>query len=271
MNNPLEVKPVSALKMMSPLIIFIVIAAAWSMYWFTVRQQTQDTVARYVGKGLPLSCTEQAWGGYPFRITFDCSGVNLTVNESPLTADKLRLILQPWNTNHIIGALFGPITYNDMVLNGDAIRISHRSENGKLALASLIAENQTLTIDEKKQFKIAKVSGHARSKDQSNLIEYTGLLEQITMDKLALDNFKLDGTYDPSATVQNDLVLNTEPSEYLDAIWMVQSLADLGDTEMNAAEAVIKPLLKSNNNKLLIQRKDGIWYWGPFPLQKQGN
>lgn len=268
MNDPLEVKRVSALKMMTPLIIFIVIAVAWSAYWYMARQQAQQTFADFRAETKRLECEQESWGGYPFRITFDCTGMSLPIDTEALSANKLRLLVQPWNTNHVIGALFGPVTFRGMTLDGDAIRFSHRTEDGKLALASLITENQTLTLADQKQFRIAKASAHMRPMQDTTTVEYTAILEQITLEELALDSFKLDGTYDPAAKGPNYLVLLSEASEYLDAIWMVQRLANLKDPEMHAADAIIRPLLKSNNNKLAIQRKNGIWYWGPFPLQK---
>jgi hypothetical protein len=76
----------------------------------------------------------------------------------------------------------------------------------------------------------------------------------------------VDGTVDPASWRNGGLSLMSEPSNYLDAIWMVQKLAKLDDAEMQAADALLRPLLRQNGNKLPIDLKDGVWYWGPFPL-----
>ncbi|NNJ73852.1 MAG: DUF2125 domain-containing protein [Anderseniella sp.] len=268
MNNPLEIKRTSPLKMMAPLIVFLCIALAWSVYWYIALGKAKQKLATLEATHISLKCSERSWGGYPFRIHFDCAGVSAELAGSAITADKLRLIGQAWNPSHIIGALFGPVTIDNVKISGDPIRFSHRVKNGKLALASLLAENQTIVTTDDKQLTVAKTEAHLRPTTDTDRFDLAITLSALSTEKAQLDSFMITGTVADEVPREGNFNLLSEPSEYLDAIWIVQYLSDLGDTEMNAAQAVITPLLKANDNKLPIQLKDQIWYWGPFPVTK---
>ena len=266
MNNPLEIKRVSPLKMMAPLIVFLCIALAWSVYWYIALGKAKQKLATLEATHVSLKCDERSWGGYPFRIHFDCAGVSAELAGSAITADKLRLIGQAWNPSHIIGALFGPVTIDNVKISGDPIRFSHRVKNGKLALASLLAENQTIVTTNAKQLTVAKTEAHLRPATDTDRFDLAITLSALYTEKAQLENFAITGTVANEVPGEGNFNLLSEPSDYLDAIWIVQYLSDLGDAEMNAAQAVITPLLKANDNKLPIQLKDQIWYWGPFPV-----
>jgi hypothetical protein len=270
MNDPLAVKTTSPLKMAVPLIAFLLIAAAWSAYWFYAKGQAQDRLARFEQYTLALNCGNRSWGGYPFRIHFDCTSPRISTANLEATADKLRLIIQAWNPNHMLGAVFGPVTLNGATLSGDTIRFSYRTTEGNLALVSLLAENQSVTLPGGQTITIEKASAHGRPQpDQAKRIQITATASQLALDDLRLDSFKLDGSITPDSLSNGEgLSLQSEPSNYLDAIWMAQRLTGLSDQEMNAAQQIIGPLLKENSNKLPILLKDGNWFWGPFQISK---
>lgn len=268
MKNPLEIKRVSPLKMMAPLIVFLCIALAWSVYWYIALGKAKQKLAAVEATHVSLKCGERSWGGYPFRIHFDCSSLSTELAGGNVKADKLRLIGQAWNPTHIIGALFGPVTIDNVKISGDPIRFSHRVKNGKLELTSLLAENQTIVTPDSKKIIIAKTEAHLRPASDTDRLDLAITLSGLSTDKAQLDSFTITGTLDNELPREGSFTLVSEPSDYLDAIWIVQYLASLNDAEMNAAKAVINPLLKANNNKLPIQLKDKIWYWGPFAVTK---
>ena len=270
MNDPLTVKTTSPLKMALPLIAFMLIAAAWSAYWFYAKTQAQDRLARFERDTLALNCKSRDWGGYPFRIHFDCTSPKISTDNVEANADKLRLIIQAWNPNHMLGAVFGPVTINGFTLSGDTIRFSYRNSEGNFALASFLAENQAVTLPGGQAIKAEKIQAHARPQpDQANRIQITATASQLALEDLRLDSFKLDGHITPDRLSTGEgFSLLSEPSNYLDALWMVQRVTGLGDQEMNAAQQIISPLLKENDNKLPILLKDGNWFWGPFQISK---
>lgn len=270
MNDPLSVKTTSPLKMTAPLIAFLLIAAAWTAYWFYARAQAEDRLAQFEQTTLALNCNDRSWGGYPFRIHFDCTAPKINTDQVEATADKLRLIVQAWNPNHVLGAVFGPVRINGFMLSGDTIRLSYRTSGGQLALGSALAENQTVTLPDGKTITAAKLEAHMRPQPgQADDYQISATVSSLALEELRLDSFRLDGSITPARLPSGEaLTLLSEPSEYLDAIWMVQRIAGLGDQEMNAAQQIIHPLLKANDNKLPIQFKDGSWYWGPFQISR---
>ena len=269
MNNPLEVKRTSPLKMLAPLLVFIVIALAWSIYWYSALGAAKQRLAAFEADHLKLTCRERDWGGYPFRVHFDCTDLAVTVNGIDMSADKLRLIGQAWNPDHIIGAVFGPVRIGQISISGDPIRFSHRMEDGTLALASLLAEAQTIKLANDKQLTMARTEAHLRPASRNDRLELAITLSGLSTAAAQLDSFKVTGTLQPIVPREGSFEVLSEPSNYLDAVWIMQHLTELGDTEMNAAQAIIGPLLKANDNKLPILLKDRTWYWGPFPVLEQ--
>lgn len=253
--------------MLTPLFGFLLIAAAWSVYWYISLGHVQQAVAQLKQQDPGLQCDSEDWGGYPFRISFDCTGATIPAKPSKIEASKLRLIIQAWNPGHVLGAVFGPVKYDGATSNGEAIRFSYRRTDDELALASLLAEKQTLTLHNGKTLQIAKVNAHVRPAKTGTQFEVLAQVEGVSIDELVLDSFKIDGKVDPAKTQNEQLDILSEPSEYLDAIWIAQRLFGLNDDEMNAAQAVISPLLKANNNKLPVRLQDGTLYWGPFALK----
>ncbi len=268
MNNPLEVKRTSPLKMLAPLIVFLVIAMAWSIYWYLALGKAQERLAAFEASYANMTCRDRGWGGYPFRVHFDCTGFQTTFEGADISADKLRLIGQAWNPNHIIGGLFGPVRINSLEVSGEPIRFSYRTSNGTLALASLLAEKQSVQFSTDRQLTIARTEIHLKPSSNPKRLDLAATLSGLSTGSAQLDSFKVTGTMDQAIPREGTFEFLSEPSEYLDAIWVVQHLANLGDAEMTAAQAVITPLLKANNNKLPIQLKDKTWYWGPFAVAK---
>ncbi len=266
MNSPLEIKRISPLKMMAPLIVFVCIALAWSVYWYTALGNAKHKLATLEADHIALQCKQRSWGGYPFRIHFDCTGAGAEFAGVNVTAEKLRIIGQAWNPNHVIGAVFGPLNVDGVKISGDPVRFSYRVKNGDLALASLLAENQTIVLPDSKQLTVAKTETHIRPAAQSGRLDVTVNLASLSTGTAQLDSFKVAGSSNRQWPEEGSFELLSEPSDYLDTIWIVQHLAGLGDAEMNAAQAVISPLLKANDNKLPIQLKDNVWYWGPFAV-----
>jgi len=268
MNNPLEIKRTPPLKMMAPLIVFAIIALMWSAYWYVALGKAKQKLAAFEAGYVSLNCGDRSWGGYPFRVHFDCAGLETNFEGLDITAGKLWLIGQAWNPDHVIGALFGPVHIKGVAISGEPIRFSYRTGNGKLELASLLAEKQSISFAAGKILAVEKTETHVRAATNSKRLDLAITLSGLSTGTAQLDSFSINGTLDRMMPREGSFEILSEPSEYLDAIWIVQHLARLGDAEMNAAQAVITPLLKANNNKLPIQLKDRIWYWGPFAVTK---
>jgi hypothetical protein len=64
-------------KIFIPVIAVLVLAVLWSIYWFIAIGVAERTAVaqrqQLASQGLTISCTSEAWGGYPFRFEFRCT------------------------------------------------------------------------------------------------------------------------------------------------------------------------------------------------------
>ena len=101
------------LKMALPLLAVIALFALWSIYWLVLSSQVRSRAEEALARGpVKLACAEKIWGGYPFRVEFQCKAPKLTVpgaaGEASFGASELNVVMQAWNFTHVIGLLDGP-------------------------------------------------------------------------------------------------------------------------------------------------------------------
>jgi len=105
----------------TPLIIVVVLAAAWSGFWFYAAREAEarinDWQAQQAKAGRVFSCGSQAVGGYPFRIEVRCANAAAELKDTqPPLALKLKeilLVAQVWDPKHLIAEFTGPLTVAD--------------------------------------------------------------------------------------------------------------------------------------------------------------
>ncbi len=102
--------------MFAPLAGVLLLFAAWSGYWlFAFEFAKSEAASRrevLARQGTSLSCMDESWGGYPFRIEFACRApVFVTkIQEHNITvrAAALLIVAQAYNPSSIVGLLDGP-------------------------------------------------------------------------------------------------------------------------------------------------------------------
>ena len=105
----------------TPLIIVVVLAAAWSGFWFYAAREAEarinDWQAQQAKAGRVFSCASQAVGGYPFRIEVRCANAAAELRDTqPPLALKLKeilLVAQVWDPKLLIAEFAGPLTVSD--------------------------------------------------------------------------------------------------------------------------------------------------------------
>jgi hypothetical protein len=105
----------------APLILVLVLAAAWSGVWFYAASRAQvlvdDWRAEQAKAGRAFTCGTQAIGGYPFRIEVRCgdAGVELKDTQPPvvLKLKQILVVAQVWDANFLIAEFTGPLTASD--------------------------------------------------------------------------------------------------------------------------------------------------------------
>lgn len=102
----------------APLILVVVLAAAWSGLWFYAADRAETLVdnwrAEQAQAGRAFTCGSQQIGGYPFRIEVRCTDAGAELRDSqPPVALKLKEILvvaQVWDPTLLISEFIGPLT-----------------------------------------------------------------------------------------------------------------------------------------------------------------
>lgn len=102
-------------RMVLPLAGVLMLAAAWSIYWFLAFARAKDDVAeqreKWAARGVSLGCGAESWGGYPFRFEFDCAAPEfLLAGPVPLKIrwQKVQVAAQAYNPFHLVVLADGP-------------------------------------------------------------------------------------------------------------------------------------------------------------------
>lgn len=102
----------------TPLIVVLVLAAAWSAFWYYAAGQAEarinDWQAQQAKAGRVFSCGSQKVGGFPFRIEVRCGDVAVELKDTqPPLAIKLKeihVVAQVWDPKMLIAEFAGPLT-----------------------------------------------------------------------------------------------------------------------------------------------------------------
>lgn len=133
MKQPLNRAPQSRRRrpwlIATPLAVFVLIALAWSAFWFYTASQIGPELdgwrAREAKAGRIHTCSDQTIGGYPFRIEVDC--VNPSVEFQPgstpgfapagrptvLAAKNIAVVAQVYDPTLLVGEIAGPMTIGE--------------------------------------------------------------------------------------------------------------------------------------------------------------
>jgi hypothetical protein len=96
-----------------PLLTVIVISTLWSVYWYFAMAAAQETLASerntLTARGLTLTCTQESWGGYPFRFEFNCASPTITAGSRlELSAANLLAVTLAYNPWQVVMLIDGP-------------------------------------------------------------------------------------------------------------------------------------------------------------------
>jgi hypothetical protein len=101
----------------APLVVFVLVAAAWTGVWFYVRGEVDRAVARWLATeaqvGRAHDCHDRAVGGWPFRIEVTCARAVFRY-ATPRGMMDARIagftaVAQVYAPQHIIADLRGPV------------------------------------------------------------------------------------------------------------------------------------------------------------------
>ncbi len=109
-------------KIVLPLLLVVVIAAAWTGFWFYAASTARTIIAAWQAQEAALGrvyrCGSQSIGGYPFRIEVQCADADVELsNAQPALGIKVKNILvaaQVYSPTLLIGEITGPVTVGEL-------------------------------------------------------------------------------------------------------------------------------------------------------------
>ncbi len=138
----------------TPLIVVLLLAAAWCGVWFYARGQAEvrinDWQTQQAKAGREFTCGKQELGGFPFRIEVRCTNVAVSLKDTqPALAIRLKEILviaQVWDPKLLIAEFTGPLSAAELGQQ------PHITANWTLAQASVrgtpsVPERASLAVD----------------------------------------------------------------------------------------------------------------------------
>ena len=100
--------------MIMPLILVILLALAWCVYWAVasriVQNEVESRIAALPRSGATFDCAAVAWGGFPFRFERDCASPHVRTGEIDIAATRLVAVMQAYNYRHAVALIDGPTT-----------------------------------------------------------------------------------------------------------------------------------------------------------------
>ena len=188
-------KKASRFWLYAPLILFALLFAAYSAFWFYMRGELDkgidDWISEQRATGADVRFSAKKLGGYPYRFA-------LTVDD-PVYADpaqglrwrgeQLQLVMQPWNWNHVIGRSVGaneietPEGVFDIQLGRKSVGSISWDETS-IRRISITLDEADLQLDDKPLGKVAGFEFHLRpAEDNPDTLQLVTQWQSIRFDQ----------------------------------------------------------------------------------------
>lgn len=122
-NDPGLVKPLAERRrsrfwLVAPFLLLIALIAAYSAYWIYARAEIKRGIDEWVAaeraRGAIVDYESRDLGGYPFRFELDVTSPRYQQrNAASWEGERLQLVVQPWNWNHVIARAPGRSVLTD--------------------------------------------------------------------------------------------------------------------------------------------------------------
>jgi hypothetical protein len=118
--------------MFYPLAGLILLSALWCGYWLIAfvgaKELIQAKRLEFANRGMQLDCTNESWGGFPFRFEFQCQGASLQFAQANKTYDiksvTMLAVAQAYNPFHVLLLIDGPSRVSGVELTHERALIS---------------------------------------------------------------------------------------------------------------------------------------------------
>src|SRR3990172_3481995 len=162
--------------MVAPLASVLVLFGLWSGYWWwgsgEAHRRVAAVTAEFARQGLAVVCGSQSHGGFPFRFSFTCTGLDIAgADGSGASAGEIAVLAQAWDPGHLIFLIAGPLRLTRP--DGQVWTISHTPAVASLAVrragvqASLLAEQVTASGPAGATLGVRRLNLHVRLPEAS--------------------------------------------------------------------------------------------------------
>jgi hypothetical protein len=145
-----------------PLAIFVLLALAWTGFWFYAAHRAEVEIARWrereAQQGRILGCSRQEIGGYPFRLEVHCADPDAELRRwqpaLELSAKDALVTVQVYDPTLVIGEFKGPLRIGEpgrpasMVADWTLAQTSFRGQPSAPRQLAVVLDNATLAQSE---------------------------------------------------------------------------------------------------------------------------
>jgi len=151
---PAESRRHSRFWLYTPFILLLLVAVAWSVAWFVIRNRAAETLDTWLEAekraGRQWTCTDRTIAGYPFRVELICNTLSLKQGAVTASFGRTEAIAQVYQPRLVIAEVAGPLRVSDgkVTVQGrwDLLQASiHASQTG-LQRLSIAANAPKFTV-----------------------------------------------------------------------------------------------------------------------------
>ena len=153
MREPADVRPPRRWRIVLPLALVAVLALGWSGFWFYAQGRARTALAawsaREAAAGRVVSCANQDFGGFPFRLELSCGAPELALTRAhvSLKARDLHAAVQVYQPNLALAEFGGPLTVADEA--GHAVTVDWKLAQASVrGLAGMPPERISFVLDQ---------------------------------------------------------------------------------------------------------------------------
>jgi hypothetical protein len=119
----------------------------------------------------------------------------ISTSQLDASAGKLRLIIQAWNPNHILGAVFGPLTINATTVSGTQSGFHTEPQGANSCSPPCWRTTRPSPNLAGKAVTAANTQAHIRPQPgKPGEFQISATVSQLALEDLRLDSFKLEGS-----------------------------------------------------------------------------
>jgi len=134
-------------RLVAPLAVVVALALLWSGYWLWGSAKAHGEVVRVQAdlarQGLDIACASKSHGGFPFRFSYTCRGIEAAGSTGwRASAETLDVLAQSWDPGHLIVRLTGPLRI--VAPAGETWTVTHKPAIASLKLRRAGAQGSLL-------------------------------------------------------------------------------------------------------------------------------